>query len=93
MAGMLVRNAVSADLSLPEVAGERPLGMRINNKFADWVLTAVETDVAVNSQFFRVLGMLDSPARMMRPSILGRVARANLTRPQRVREPELSLAG
>ncbi|SBS78832.1 conserved exported hypothetical protein [uncultured Mycobacterium sp.] len=87
------RNAVSADLSLPEIAGERPLGMRINNRFADMVLTAVETDPVVNSQFFRVLGMLDSPTRLMRPSILARVARANLARPQQVREPEMSLAG
>ena len=82
------RNAVSADLSLPEIAGERPLGMRINNMFADMVLTAVESDPVVTSQFFRVLGMLDSPARLMRPSILARVARANLARPRLIREPE-----
>lgn len=87
------RNAVSADLSLPEIAGERPLGMRINNRFADMVLTAVETDPVVNSQFFRVLGMLDSPTRLMRPSILVRMARANLARPQQVRAPEPALAG
>ncbi|MCX2933959.1 FAD-dependent oxidoreductase [Mycobacterium sp. CVI_P3] len=87
------RNATSADLSLPEVAGERPLGIRINNKFSDWVLTAVETDPAVNGQFFRVLGMLDSPARLMRPTLLARVARANVARAQRVRQPELSPSG
>jgi 2-polyprenyl-6-methoxyphenol hydroxylase-like FAD-dependent oxidoreductase len=87
------RNAISADLSLPEVAGDRPLGMRINNKFSDWVLTAVETDLVVNDQFFRVLGMLDSPTRLMRPPILARIARANVTRAQRVRAPEMSPAG
>jgi 2-polyprenyl-6-methoxyphenol hydroxylase-like FAD-dependent oxidoreductase len=87
------RNAISADLSLPEVAGDRPLGMRINNKFSDWVLTAVETDLVVNDQFFRVLGMLDSPTRLMRPAILARVLRANLTRAQQVREPEMAPAG
>ena len=86
------RNAVSADLSLPEIAGERPLGMRINNKFADMVLTAGETDLVVNSQFFRVLGMLDAPTRLMRPSILLRVARANILRPQSVSEPLPALA-
>ncbi|WP_319431924.1 FAD-dependent oxidoreductase [Mycobacterium sp. RTGN5] len=87
------RNAISADLSLPEVAGDRPLGVRINNKFSDWVLTAVETDLAVNDQFFRVLGMLDSPTRLMRPSILARVLRANITRAQQVQAPEMSPAG
>lgn len=83
------RNAVSADLSLPEIAGERPLGMRINNKFADLVLAAVETDAVVGGQFVRVLGMIDSPARLMRPAILTRVLRANLARPGALaREPE-----
>ena len=87
------RNAVGADLSLPEIAGERPLGMRINSRFADMVLTAVETDVVVNSQFFRVLSMLESPTRLMRPSILARVARANIRRPQPIPEPEPAPAG
>ena len=86
------RNAVSADLSLPEIDGERPIGMRINGKFADWVLTANETDPVVTGQFFRVMGMLDSPATLMRPSMLARVARANLARPQPVQTPELSPA-
>ena len=86
------RNAVSADLSLPEVAGHRSIGMRLNSAFADRVLTAVETDPVVAGQFFRVLGMLDSPAWLMRPSILARVALANLAPAQPVRQPELSLA-
>lgn len=90
---MAWRNAVSADLSLPQIVGERPMSMRINNKFADMVLTAVETDLAVNNQFFRVLSMLDSPTRLMRPSILARVAMANLARPQRVPPREAVLAG
>jgi hypothetical protein len=57
------------------------------------VLTAVETDLTVNNQFFRVLSMLDSPTRLMRPSILARVAMANLARPQRVPPREAVLAG
>jgi hypothetical protein len=66
--------------------------MRINNKFSDWVLTVVETDLAVNYRLFRVLGMLDSPTRLMRPSILARVARANMARAQQIRDPEMSPA-
>ncbi|WP_133066857.1 FAD-dependent oxidoreductase [Mycolicibacterium sphagni] len=91
--GVAWRNAISADLALPDVAGERTLGIRINNRFSEWVLTAVETDLVVTSQFFRVLGMLDSPARLMRPSILARVIRANRARTQQVREPEMSPSG
>ena len=88
------RNAISADLSLPEVAGKRSLGMRLNNVFTDRVLTAVETDRVVAGQFFRVIGMLDAPARLMRPSMLSRILRANLSRSaDRAREPELSLTG
>jgi 2-polyprenyl-6-methoxyphenol hydroxylase-like FAD-dependent oxidoreductase len=86
--GVAWRNAVSADLALPEIAGERPLGMRINNTFADWVLAANETDPVVTAQFFRVLSMLDAPTSLMRPLILARVVRANLIRSRQVREPE-----
>jgi len=87
------RNAVSADLSLPEIEGKRTIGMRLNNIFADLVLTAVESDLVVSSQFFRVLGMLESPAQLMRPNILLRVARANLSRRQSLSRPEAVLAG
>ena len=68
--------------------------MRLNNAFTDRVLTAVETDRVVAGQFFRVIGMLDAPARLMRPSMLSRILRANLSRSaDRAREPELSLTG
>ena len=88
------RNAICADLSLPEVAGKRSLGMRLNNVFTDRVLTAVETDRVVAGQFFRVIGMLDAPARLLRPSMLSRILRASLARSaDRAREPELSLTG
>lgn len=87
------RNAVNADLALPEVAGERPIGTRLNIRFLDHVLTAIETDRVVAEQFFRVIGMLDAPTRLMRLSILARVARANLAPPHPAEQPELSLAG
>jgi hypothetical protein len=37
--------------------------------------------------------MVDSPARLMRPSILARVLRANVGRAQQVPEPEMAPAG
>ncbi len=88
------RNATSADLSLPEVDGKRTLATRLNGAYTEWVLGAIETDPVVTSQFLRVVGMLDAPTRLMRPTILARVLRANLSRPAgRAAEPELSLAG
>ncbi len=56
------------------------------------MLAAVETDAVVGAQFLRVIGMVDSPARLMRPAIMTRVLRANLARSRRVPERELSLA-
>ena len=57
------RNAVSADLALPEVAGQRPIGMRLNNAFADRVLTAVETAAVVAGAEAAVREHLAPPAR------------------------------
>ncbi|HSS24687.1 MAG TPA: hypothetical protein VLL82_09870 [Mycobacterium sp.] len=70
------QTAVGSDLNLPEVVGPRPISMRITNAFLEQVLTAVEVDPVVAGQFMRITGMLDSPARLLRPSILLRVMRA-----------------
>ncbi len=70
------QTAVGSDLALPEVEGRRPMSMRISNAFLERVLTAVEVDPVVAGQFLRVTAMVDPPARLFRPSILRRVARA-----------------
>lgn len=70
------QTAVGSDLALPHVVGPRPLSTRITNAYTDKVLTAAETDPAVTLQFLRVVGMLDSPSRLLRPSFMVRVARA-----------------
>lgn len=72
--------AVGSDLTMPEVEGPRPLSMRITNAYIDRVLTAAETDLLVAEQFFRVSGMLDPPVRLLRPSLMFRVVRANRRR-------------
>jgi 2-polyprenyl-6-methoxyphenol hydroxylase-like FAD-dependent oxidoreductase len=72
--------AVGADLTLPDVVGQRPLSMRITNAYMDRVLTAAEADPLVAEQFLRVSGMVDSPARLLRPSLMFRVARTRLRR-------------
>jgi len=83
--------AVGSDLALPEVVGSRPLSMRITNAYVDRVLTAAESDPCVAEQFLRVTGMIDSPARLLHPSLMFRVARAN--RHQRTRDRPLEDPG
>jgi hypothetical protein len=51
--------------------------MRITNAYLERVLTASETDPIVAGQFMRVVGMIDPPVRLLRPSILRRIARAH----------------
>ncbi|OBI86305.1 FAD-dependent oxidoreductase [Mycobacterium asiaticum] len=70
------QTAVASDLTLPEVQGHRPTSMRISNACLEPVMTASETDPVVAGQFLRIVGMLDSPATLLRPSILLRILRA-----------------
>ncbi|MGH3551850.1 MAG: hypothetical protein ACRDT5_04485 [Mycobacterium sp.] len=42
--------------------------------FLERVMTAAETDPIVADQFMKVTAMIDSPVRLLRPSILRRVA-------------------
>jgi len=85
--------AVGSDLTLPEVAGPRPLSMRITNAYTDRVLTAAETDPIVAEQFFRVSGMIDPPARLLRPSLMIRVARNTRRRRRTDDRPLENLTG
>lgn len=72
--------AAGSDLAFPEVEGRRTPSMRLTNRFADWVLTACESDAVVHAQFFRVTGLVDPPARLFDPRFVYRVARANRRR-------------
>jgi 2-polyprenyl-6-methoxyphenol hydroxylase-like FAD-dependent oxidoreductase len=71
------QTAIGADLTLPQVAGPRPLSTRVTNAYLDHVLAAGETDVCVAERFLRVIGMLDSPKRMLQPAFMLRVAMAS----------------
>lgn len=75
-----------ADLAFPEVKGQRRLSMRLMNRYADWALTACESDTVIIERFFRVNGLIDPPLRLLHPSFVFRVATANLRRRQQ-REP------
>jgi len=74
------QTAVGSDLALPEVVGRTPPSTRITNRYLDRVMIAAETDPLVAAQFMRVIGMLDPPARLLRPSIVLRVVGANRSR-------------
>jgi hypothetical protein len=74
------QTAVGSDLALPEVVGPRPLSMRISNAYLDRVMTAAESDPVVMQQFLQVIGMIDCPAHLLRPSFIVRVARRNRRR-------------
>ncbi|GAA0948256.1 FAD-binding monooxygenase [Nonomuraea longicatena] len=67
--------AVGGDLGFPQVQGPRPLKMRISNAFVAKVQAAATRDPEVTRAFMRVAGMVESPAALMRPSMLLRVLR------------------
>jgi 2-polyprenyl-6-methoxyphenol hydroxylase-like FAD-dependent oxidoreductase len=75
--GVAWQFAVGGDLSLPEVEGHRPLGVRLSNRYVERLQTAGETDLAVAEQLTRVVGFVDPPASLLSPKMLLRAARPN----------------
>lgn len=68
--------ATGGDLGLPEVQGTPPLATRLLNGYIDRVLLAAETDVMVFGQFVKVAWLVDSPVKLLQPSIVRRVFQA-----------------
>jgi 2-polyprenyl-6-methoxyphenol hydroxylase-like FAD-dependent oxidoreductase len=87
--GVAWRFAVGGDLALPEVEGPRPLSLRLANRYVDRLQTAAESDLFVAEQFTKVVAFVDPPTRLLQPTMMIRVAAANLRRPER-RQPAVA---
>lgn len=72
-----------ADLSIPEVPGERPLSVRIIGRYMSRLQAVAVGDHVVGQAYLRVLNLLDPPAALMRPGIAARVLRPGAADPVR----------
>ena len=84
--GVAWQMAAGADLAFAEVQGRRGPAMLLMNRFADWALTACESDPITLERFFKVNSLVDPPVRLLHPSFVFRAATVNLSRRRR-RQP------
>src|SRR5215217_3916439 len=89
--------STGADLSLPHVAGRRPLRVRAVNAYLGRLRAVAEHDDAVAAAFIAVVGMRAAPPTVLRPAVAARVLRGPRARwvgpPEGVRSSVLEVAG
>lgn len=93
--------ATGEDFRYPEIEGKRPMGTGFLHKYVAQVHRASQVDPEVHIAFLRVMNMLEQPASLMKPAILGRVLRytlmggkvpLNTPQPHKLHFPQLSKA-
>ena len=72
--------AVGADLAIPSVPGRRTLATRLRQAYLRSFQAAACRDPRLTARFWRVAGLVDPPAELVRPAALARVARGRLRR-------------
>jgi 2-polyprenyl-6-methoxyphenol hydroxylase-like FAD-dependent oxidoreductase len=70
--------SVIGDFRLPEVAGRRTLKVRLVKAYLPHLHAAAAVDSRVGAAFLRVSNLLDPPPRLLSPTLMLRVLRANL---------------
>jgi 2-polyprenyl-6-methoxyphenol hydroxylase-like FAD-dependent oxidoreductase len=90
--GVAWQMAAGADLAFPEVEGRRSPATLLMNRFADWALTACESDPITVTRFFRVNSLVDPPLRLLHPSFVIRAAKVNLRRRKRTQSATVASA-
>jgi 2-polyprenyl-6-methoxyphenol hydroxylase-like FAD-dependent oxidoreductase len=64
------------DFRFPETTGARPFGIRLSNKFVSQLHRATNSDETVCKAFLRVMGLLDSPTKLLYPRMMWRILTA-----------------
>lgn len=64
------------DFRFPETTGTRPFGIGLINKYVSLVHKATIRDEVVCRTFLKVMGLIDSPAKLLHPKIVWRTLKA-----------------